>query len=146
MGRSISWRPLAGVFSDSNNFIWACRYLEGHWRMCLQTAIHLYRQVDTWRPLAVVSSDSNNFKGHWRVCLRDSNTFIWTGWYLEGHWRLCLQTAIVLWARVDILKAIAGCVFRQQQVRYLMRGINGEKLGLKCLNVGKYWQYKVYVE
>ena len=27
-----------------------------------------------------------------------------------------------------------------------MRGINGEKLGLKCLNVGKYWQYKVYVE
>ena len=23
------------------------------------------------------------------------------------------------------------------QVRYLMRGINGEKLGLKCLNVGK---------
>ena len=24
-----------------------------------------------------------------------------------------------------------------KQVRYLMRGINGEKLGLKCLNVGK---------
>ena len=24
-----------------------------------------------------------------------------------------------------------------RQVRYLMRGINGEKLGLKCLNVGK---------
>ena len=32
------------------------------------------------------------------------------------------------------------------QVRYLMRGINSEKLGLKCLNVGKYWQYEVYVE
>ena len=25
----------------------------------------------------------------------------------------------------------------EQQVRYLMRGINGEKLGLKYLNVGK---------
>ena len=26
---------------------------------------------------------------------------------------------------------------RCRQIRYLMRGINGEKLGLKCLNVGK---------
>ena len=32
------------------------------------------------------------------------------------------------WASTDV---------RQSQVRYLMRGINGGKLGLKCLNVGK---------
>ena len=29
------------------------------------------------------------------------------------------------------------CDITMWQVRYLMRGINGEKLGLKCLNVGK---------
>ena len=31
----------------------------------------------------------------------------------------------------------SSCDINITQVRYLMRGINGEKLGLKCLNVGK---------
>ena len=49
----------------------------------------------------------------------------------------------VTWPRN--LAAIGFATFRYvgkldiwgNQVRYLMRGINGEKLGLKCLNVGK---------
>ena len=35
------------------------------------------------------------------------------------------------------LKGLGKDNFKMRQVRYLMRGINGEKLGLKCLNVGK---------
>ena len=45
--------------------------------------------------------------------------------YLTGLWRLRGATAII---SLDLIAV---------QVRYLMRGINGEKLGLKCLNVGK---------
>ena len=36
-----------------------------------------------------------------------------------------------------VIQRWTKCGHNDEQVRYLMRGINGEKLGLKCLNVGK---------
>ena len=41
---------------------------------------------------------------------------------------------------------VPDCRIITEQVRYLMRGINGEKLGKNVWMLEKYLQYKVYVE
>ena len=44
---------------------------------------------------------------------------------------------IIATGKLSLLKAKFYTLIQVLQVRYLMRGINGETLGLKCLNVGK---------
>ena len=83
-------------------------------------------------------------KGQWRGALMFSLICVWiNGWVNNreaGDFRRHLghyDVIVMEWC----VKGFA--VTTLSQVRYLMRGINGEKLGLKYLNVGKNNKYIV---
>ena len=94
----------------------------GDGRMCFH--VQIYDIVDCWL----------NTLALW--CFFFFFFFFWQKPHLFQHLKMAPQ--------LPGLVSLCCCVRQEEcpvphkrQVRYLMRGINGEKLGLKCLNVGK---------